>query len=181
MRVLVVGAGVIGLTVGVRLAEAGYDTHILGRELPLETTSAVAAALWYPYRIDPIDRVLPWSIASLREFEAHRRRRGVRGGASPRHRALRQPSADPWWSSAVPDLKRVAHVPPALSRCLDVRRAGHRDAGVPGLAAGALRAGGRRRHPDGAGRAAGPSEQRGHRTVVVNCSGIGSRALAAIR
>ena len=43
--------------------------HVLGRELPLETTSAVAAALWYPYRIDPVDRVLPWSVASLREFE----------------------------------------------------------------------------------------------------------------
>ena len=55
MRVLVVGAGVIGLTVGVRLAEAGYDVHVLGRELPLETTSAVAAALWHPYRIDPVD------------------------------------------------------------------------------------------------------------------------------
>ena len=74
MRVLVVGAGVIGLTVGVRLAEAGYDVHVLGRELPLETTSAVAAALWYPYRINPVDRVLPWSVASLREVRVDRSR-----------------------------------------------------------------------------------------------------------
>jgi len=29
MRVLVIGAGVTGLTVGVRLVEAGYDAHVL--------------------------------------------------------------------------------------------------------------------------------------------------------
>ncbi len=70
MRVLVIGAGVTGLTVGVRLAEAGYDTHVLARELPLETTSSVAAAIWYPYLAQPFDRVLGWAEASLREFRA---------------------------------------------------------------------------------------------------------------
>lgn len=178
MRVLVVGAGVNGLTVGVRLAEAGYDTHILGRELPLETTSAVAAALWYPYRIDPIDRVLPWSIASLREFQAIaadeesgvRLRRGVE--------LLRQPSDNPWWSPAVPDLKRVATVPPGyrdawtfvapvieMPMYLGWLQARFERAGgvVTRMALGAL--------PD-------PVNSEGHRTAVVNCSGIGSRALA---
>ena len=57
MRVVVVGAGVIGLTCAVRLAEAGHETHVLARDLPPETTSAVAAALWYPYRALPQDRV----------------------------------------------------------------------------------------------------------------------------
>ena len=43
-----VGAGVVGLTCAVRLAEAGHDTHVLARDLPLETTSAVAAAIVVP-------------------------------------------------------------------------------------------------------------------------------------
>jgi D-amino-acid oxidase len=67
-RVLVVGAGVIGLSCAVRLAEAGYDTHVLARDLPLETTSAVAGALWLPYRAEPADRVAAWGRATLTEL-----------------------------------------------------------------------------------------------------------------
>ena len=51
VRVIVIGAGVIGLSCAVRLAERGFEVHVLARDLPLETTSAVAAALWYPYRV----------------------------------------------------------------------------------------------------------------------------------
>src|SRR5690242_4446824 len=61
VRVVVVGAGVAGLTCAVRLAEAGHEAHVLARDLPPETTSAVAAALWYPYRALPQDKVTAWS------------------------------------------------------------------------------------------------------------------------
>ncbi len=44
-RVIVVGAGVVGLTSAVRLLEAGHRVDVVARDLPLETTSAVAAAL----------------------------------------------------------------------------------------------------------------------------------------
>ena len=37
------------MTCAVRLAEAGHRVDVLARDLPLETTSVVAAALWYPY------------------------------------------------------------------------------------------------------------------------------------
>src|SRR5258706_15286638 len=46
----VVGAGVSGLTCGIALREAGIDAHIIAREDPLHTVSAVAAAVWYPLR-----------------------------------------------------------------------------------------------------------------------------------
>ena len=42
-RVIVVGAGVVGLSCAVRLLEAGFRVDVLARDLPLETTSAVAA------------------------------------------------------------------------------------------------------------------------------------------
>lgn len=67
-RVIVVGAGVIGLSCAVRLAEAGYDTNVLARDLPAETTSAVAGALWMPYRADPLPEVLRWARSTHAEL-----------------------------------------------------------------------------------------------------------------
>ena len=55
-----VGAGVIGLTCAIRLAEAGHTVDVLARELPLETTSAVAGGLWLPYLAEPVDQVSRW-------------------------------------------------------------------------------------------------------------------------
>lgn len=112
MRVLVVGAGVTGLTVGVTLAEAGFDVHLFARELPLETTSAVAAALWYPYRVSPAERVLAWSARSLEVFT---RLAGQEPecGVSLREgdELLTEPSEEPAWSTLVTGFRRLAELP----------------------------------------------------------------------
>jgi len=67
-RVTVVGAGVIGLTCAVRLAEAGLEVDVLARDLPLETASAAAGGLWLPGTAD--ERELGWARASLAELQA---------------------------------------------------------------------------------------------------------------
>lgn len=67
---IVVGAGVVGLTCAVRLLEAGHRVDVVARDLPLETTSAVAAALVHPYRIGPAEQVARWTAASTAAFEA---------------------------------------------------------------------------------------------------------------
>jgi D-amino-acid oxidase len=111
-RVLVVGAGVVGLSCAVRLLEDGHRVDVLARDLPLETTSAVAAALWYPYRAYPFERVTAWSAASYRTFAALAEddRTGVvmRLGTEL-HRSR---TADPWWVGAVPALTRVTAMDP---------------------------------------------------------------------
>jgi D-amino-acid oxidase len=108
-RVIVVGAGVVGLTCAVRLAEAGYEVHVMARDLPLETTSAVAAALWYPYRALPREQVTAWS---QRTFGVLAHLAKSTPAAAVRMRAgrelLRTPSPDPWWRNAVPALTRLA-------------------------------------------------------------------------
>ncbi len=68
-RVIVVGAGVVGLSCAVRLLEAGHRVDVVARDLPLETTSAVAAAICYPYRAAPHDRVAAWTESSSAVFE----------------------------------------------------------------------------------------------------------------
>jgi D-amino-acid oxidase len=60
MRVCVLGSGVVGLSVAHRLAERGHHVRVLGDADPLATTSAVAAALWYPYLASPAARTGAW-------------------------------------------------------------------------------------------------------------------------
>ncbi|MGW1895367.1 FAD-dependent oxidoreductase [Streptomyces sp. NPDC002004] len=63
--VIVVGGGVIGLTTAVVLAEHGRRVRLWSREPAELTTSAVAGALWWPYRIEPEELVGDWSLVSL--------------------------------------------------------------------------------------------------------------------
>jgi D-amino-acid oxidase len=110
-RVVVVGAGVVGLSCAVRLLESGHQVGVLARDLPHETTSSVAAALWYPYRAYPFERVTAWAqttydvLAGLAEDDTT----GVtvRSGTE----VLHTPAARPWWASAVPDLRDPQHLP----------------------------------------------------------------------
>jgi D-amino-acid oxidase len=110
-RVLVVGAGVIGLSCALRLLEAGHRVDVLARDLPLETTSSVAAAIWYPYLALPQDRVTAWGRTSYDEFA---RLAALEGSGVVMRRGtelLHEKTPDPWWAEAVPALHRVA--PPA--------------------------------------------------------------------
>ena len=110
-RVVVVGAGVVGLTCAVRLLEAGHRVDVVARDLPLETTSVVAAALWYPYRALPQDRVTAWARTAYDAFAAlaHDPATGVVLRVGTEVFAERQP--DPWWQDAVPDLDRETSLP----------------------------------------------------------------------
>jgi D-amino-acid oxidase len=112
MRVLVIGAGVIGLTVGVRLAESGHEVHLLARELPLETTSSVAAALWYPYLINPVERAHGWSRRGFQVF-AELADSQPESGVTMREgvELLHERTPWPWWADVVPELQRVDFVP----------------------------------------------------------------------
>lgn len=69
-RIAVVGAGVIGLSIAHELAVAGHAVTVRSDLDPLETTSAAAGAIWFPYeaeRSEAVDRMLD---ASLRRFVA---------------------------------------------------------------------------------------------------------------
>ena len=114
-RVIVVGAGVVGLTCAVRLLEAWHRVDVVARDLPLETTSAVAAALWYPYRALPQDRVTAWGRTSYDVFAmlAADERTGVRMLTGTE--VLRERQPDPWWRGAVPSLDRETALPPGYA------------------------------------------------------------------
>jgi D-amino-acid oxidase len=60
--VAIIGAGVSGLTCGVVFAERGYRTAIFARETGRQTTSGAAAAVWFPYHVEPAARVIPLAL-----------------------------------------------------------------------------------------------------------------------
>ena len=101
-QITIIGCGVIGLSTGIRLLEAGYEVQIVARELPPNTTSNWAAAMWFPYRVYPYDRVLDWGAATYAVFQSllDVPEAGVRN--------LRlmlvtpEPPGVPWWASSVP-------------------------------------------------------------------------------
>jgi D-amino-acid oxidase len=65
MDVLVIGAGVSGLTTGICLAEAGLSVTIRAAAPPGQTTSVAAGAVWGLVRVGPPGRVLEWGRAGL--------------------------------------------------------------------------------------------------------------------
>ena len=70
----------------------------------LQTTSSVAAAIWYPYKAYPEERVLSWGSETFEIFEepptSTRAQHARRGGD------LAPPVPDPWWAGAVPGVRR---------------------------------------------------------------------------
>jgi len=110
--VIVVGAGVIGLSSALRLADHGHDVAVLARDLPAETTSAVAAAIWHPYLALPRDAVSRWSATAYTELSRLASEEAgcgvaVRWGTE----LVRGPVTTPWWRDAVPRLDPLTTVP----------------------------------------------------------------------
>jgi D-amino-acid oxidase len=61
-RIAIIGAGVSGLTCGIVFAERGYRTAIFAKDIGQQTTSSVAAAVWFPYHVEPAERVIPLAL-----------------------------------------------------------------------------------------------------------------------
>lgn len=108
MDILVIGCGVSGLTTGLCLLEAGHRVTVWARDLPPQTTSNVAAAVWLPFKAFPVERVTAWGKTTFQRFKALQ--------AEPESGVFmanvldlkKEPSADPWWVAAVEDFRHAS-------------------------------------------------------------------------
>jgi D-amino-acid oxidase len=104
-EVLVVGAGVIGLSTAIRLAEDGMTVAIATAHDPQHTTSALASAMIGPTFAPPGSRLRLWEEETLRELSGldglalgvHR----CRGRFASRHAGVQPPGVE--------DLARFEH------------------------------------------------------------------------
>jgi D-amino-acid oxidase len=69
MDVTVVGAGIIGLTTALVLEERGHRVRVVAAARRADTTSAVAGAVWFPYKVGPPHRVTGWALRTKRWLE----------------------------------------------------------------------------------------------------------------
>jgi D-amino-acid oxidase len=66
--VLVIGAGVCGLSAAITLLDAGLSVEVYAARPPHRTTSAAAGALWGPHLVGADERVTGWAAQTLRRF-----------------------------------------------------------------------------------------------------------------
>lgn len=106
--VIVLGAGVSGLTTAVSLVDAGNTVQIFAAERPLDTTSTMAAAVWYPSGEEPAASTESWSRTSLAVFLELASANGT--GVHPlriRQYHTGPQHGEPAWSSWVPGFRRL--------------------------------------------------------------------------
>jgi D-amino-acid oxidase len=103
--VIVIGAGVAGLSCASELVQAGHRVAVWAAAPPRQTTSVIAAAFWYPYLVEPLARVGPWSAIGYERFAriAADLSVGPRAGVYMREaiEIFAEPVPDPPWSRYV--------------------------------------------------------------------------------
>jgi D-amino-acid oxidase len=63
--ILVIGCGIIGLSSSLVLKRLGFHVTIWAKDLPPNTTSNKAGAIWEPFWAAPEEKILKWSRQSL--------------------------------------------------------------------------------------------------------------------
>ena len=177
-HIAVLGAGVSGLTSAVALLEAGHRVRVVAAEPSAATTSALAAAVWFPTHVGPPDRVLQWGRMTYQVL-AEQAAALVPGVVMRESLALyRQAPGDPEWAAAVGGVRPADkdELPPGYRHGLRFAvPLAEMPCYLPWLVARVRHLGGEftRR------RVRSLSELANDADVVVNCAGLGALELAA--
>ena len=115
-HILILGAGVSGLSTGILLLQAGYEVTIWAQELPPNTTSNKAGAFWYPFHRNRNDKFTEWAKATIRYLRESGMLDDHMSGCVTKTTTelLDHPKGKPWWSDAVGTYRRprAQEIPP---------------------------------------------------------------------
>src|SRR5690242_9707441 len=105
MDVLVIGAGAIGLTTAISLAEAGLSVTIRTAAQPAQTTSVAAGAVWGAVKVGPPDRVLEWGRVGLEVLSKLAAEPGTGVRLAAGREVSRAPLEPYYWAGLLTDLR----------------------------------------------------------------------------
>jgi D-amino-acid oxidase len=177
--VVVVGAGVVGLTTAISLAEAGVRTRVVAAEPPSRVTSVAAGAIWGPVSCGPADRCYEWSRTGLQVLSALADEPSAGVHPLRGREAAAMVASPPQWTDLLSDVRILgpgelpdlagggsavsgwSYTAPAVNMPVYLEYLLGRYADLGGTV----------------GYAAVPSLAAVDAPVVVNCTGIGARAL----
>jgi D-amino-acid oxidase len=108
MDVLIIGAGVAGLTTAISLAEAGLRVTIRTAALPGQTTSAAAGAVWGAVKAGPPDRVLEWGRIGFDALAKLAAEPGTGVRIAAGREVSRAPLEPYYWTRLLTDLRACA-------------------------------------------------------------------------
>ena len=109
--VVVVGAGVVGLTTALRLQREGAEVAVMTADEPAATVSRIAAAVWYPTRTTADPRTLTWAARTCDELTEQAARAVPGLVMRPTRMLLRTPTQRPWWAAALTDFEQMPGPP----------------------------------------------------------------------
>ncbi|WP_036436990.1 FAD-dependent oxidoreductase [Mycobacterium sp. URHB0044] len=176
LQVVVVGSGITGLTSAIALLEAGHEVRVVAAEPSGATTSALAAAVWFPTHVGPWERVSGWGADTFRVLADHVAA-GVPGVVMRESLGLyREPPGEPAWTAAVDGVRPAEpdELPPGYRYGLRFAvPLAEMPRYLPWLDARILELGGEstQRHLRSLDEVADDAD------VVVNCTGLGAREL----
>lgn len=106
--IVVVGAGVVGLTTAISLAEAGLSTRMVAAEPPSRVTSVAAGAIWGPVRCGPDDRCQEWARTGLEVLSALADEPSAGVHQLHGREVAHTVASPPGWTSLLGDLRLLA-------------------------------------------------------------------------
>jgi D-amino-acid oxidase len=104
---LVVGAGVSGLSCGIRLIEDGWKVTIWSSDFSPNTTSDIAAALWYPFLSSPVEKTNSWGSNTYNVFKELSDDPNAGIIMTQTFEYFREAQKDPSWKDSVDNFERL--------------------------------------------------------------------------
>ena len=105
-EVIVIGSGVIGLSSALCLQLSGYDVHIVTRELPNQTTSVAAGAVWSGSDLEGRSR--GWAADTLDRFLALAKEADSGVTLQRMREVYAEDVPDPWYRELLPFFQRLS-------------------------------------------------------------------------
>ena len=105
---MVIGAGVSGLSSGIRLLENGWKVTIWSAEFSPNTTSDVAAALWYPFLSAPVERTDAWGSNTYNVLKELAELPDTGITMTQTYEYFRDSQPDPSWKDTVDGFRRIS-------------------------------------------------------------------------